>query len=67
VGVCTSIQDYAVAYRTACKTSFLQLIDKLSLNVALEIVYLHIRIGLAQLLKIVIKRLASIDARLALS
>ena len=67
MGVSTGIQHNTVIYRSGQKTGFLQLVDQFALHIALVVVYRYFRITLAQLLKVVLERLTSINARFALT
>jgi hypothetical protein len=61
VSVGSSIEYYAVIG----EPRLLHLIYHLTLDVALEIVYLHIRIALTQLWQVVVEGCLPVDARLA--
>ncbi len=61
VGVGSCVEYHAVE----SEAHLLQLVDKLALDVALVVVYLHVGIGRAQRLEVAFKRVAAVDARLA--
>ena len=61
VGVGTRIEHYAIVG----EAYFLQLVDKLALDVALIVFYLYIRVFSLQLRQIALERIAAINAWLA--
>ena len=65
VGVGTGIEHDTVI--AAIEARLLHLIDKLTLNIALEIVYLDVGKSRTQLLQVAVKRLTAVDARLTLA